>query len=60
MAILDTKQLKKVYRQGAADVNALVDVTLSVEAGEFVAGIAPRQQDEDNDADQANDQERED
>ena len=37
MAILQTKNLKKIYGTGDTQVNALDGVDLSVEQGEFVA-----------------------
>ncbi len=37
MAILEAKDLSKTYKQGALEVKALTDLTLAVEAGEFIA-----------------------
>lgn len=37
MAILETKNLKKIYGKGENEVRALDGVSISVEEGEFVA-----------------------
>ena len=37
MAILETKNLKKIYGSGENEVHALDGVSISVEEGEFVA-----------------------
>ncbi len=37
MAILEAKNLSKTYKQGTLEVKALVDLTLAVESGEFIA-----------------------
>ncbi len=37
MAILEAKNLSKTYHQGVLEVKALVDLTLAVESGEFIA-----------------------
>lgn len=39
MAILETKNLKKIYGSGAGEVRALDGIDISVESGEFVAVV---------------------
>ena len=41
MSILSTKNLKKVYKQGEIEVNALNDVSIEIEQGEFTAIVGP-------------------
>lgn len=41
MAIVETKDLKKVFEQGTLKVNALRDIDLSIEKGEFVCLSGP-------------------
>ena len=41
MAIMQVEGMNKVYRLGDIDVNALSDVTVSIEKGEFVAIMGP-------------------
>jgi ABC-type lipoprotein export system ATPase subunit len=40
-AIIELEQVNKSYRKNAEEVRALVDVTVRVEAGEFVAVVGP-------------------
>jgi ABC-type lipoprotein export system ATPase subunit len=40
-AVIELEQVHKSYRKDAEDVRALVDVTVRVEAGEFVAVVGP-------------------
>ncbi|MEJ2685126.1 MAG: ABC transporter ATP-binding protein [Candidatus Sulfobium sp.] len=41
MAIMEVDSLSKIYRLGDIEVNALSDVTVSIERGEFVAVMGP-------------------
>ena len=41
MALIDTRNLFKIYRLGDVEVRALNDVSVSVEQGEFVAVMGP-------------------
>ena len=41
MALIETKQLTRLYRLGEETVTALLDVTLTIEVGEFVAVMGP-------------------
>lgn len=41
MAILEMKQIKKVYQKGAQEVHALRGVDLSIEKGEFLSIVGP-------------------
>ena len=41
MSVLELRRVSKAYGEGAATVNALDDVSLSVEAGSMVAGMGP-------------------
>jgi len=41
MSILSTTNLVKVYKQGEIEVNALSDVSLEIEQGEFTAIVGP-------------------
>ncbi|MGD2123604.1 MAG: ATP-binding cassette domain-containing protein, partial [Gemmatimonadota bacterium] len=39
--MIELKQVNKTYRKDAQEVRALTDVSLRVEAGEFVAVVGP-------------------
>jgi len=41
MAIIETRELNKIYALGETGVHALVDVSVSIEQGEFVAIMGP-------------------
>ena len=41
MALIDTRNLFKIYKLGDVEVRALNDVSVSVERGEFVAVMGP-------------------
>src|SRR5215216_3133902 len=41
MALIETEKLRRLYHLGDETVTALVDVSLSVEAGDFVAVMGP-------------------
>ncbi len=41
MAVLETKDLTRLYRLGDETVHALLDVSLAIEAGDFVAVMGP-------------------
>lgn len=41
MPVLEFKNVSKIYKQGENEVQALTDVTLAVEQGEFIAVIGP-------------------
>ncbi len=41
MSLIEVSDLRKVYKLGDIDVNALVDVSTSIEKGEFVAIMGP-------------------
>ena len=41
MSILSTKNLKKIYKQGEIEVNALNKVSLDIKQGEFTAIVGP-------------------
>lgn len=41
MALIEAREITKIYRLGDIDVNALVDVTTTIEKGEFVAVMGP-------------------
>ena len=41
MAIIELKQISKTYQGNAQEVNALKEVSLNIEAGEFVAVVGP-------------------
>ena len=41
MKLIETREISKVYKMGDIDVNALCDVSLSIEKGEFIAVMGP-------------------
>lgn len=41
MALLELKDIQKIYHKGETTVNALKDVSLSIEKGEFLAIVGP-------------------
>lgn len=41
MALIETRDICKIYRTGSIEVNALMQVSVSIEAGEFVAIMGP-------------------
>jgi putative ABC transport system ATP-binding protein len=41
MALIETRDICKIYQAGSVEVNALMNVTSSIEAGEFVAVMGP-------------------
>jgi putative ABC transport system ATP-binding protein len=41
MALIETEKLTRLYKLGGETVHALQDVSLSVEAGDFVAVMGP-------------------
>lgn len=41
MSLIEAREIEKVYRLGDIDVNALVDVSTTIEKGEFVAIMGP-------------------
>lgn len=41
MALLETRDICKIYRAGSVEVNALMNVSAVIEAGEFVAVMGP-------------------
>lgn len=41
MALIETRDICKIYRAGSVEVNALMNVSTRIEAGEFVAVMGP-------------------
>jgi putative ABC transport system ATP-binding protein len=41
MTLIETRDICKIYRAGSVEVNALMNVSASIEAGEFVAVMGP-------------------
>ena len=41
MALIETERLTRLYRLGAETVTALLDITLAIDAGEFIAVMGP-------------------
>jgi len=41
MALIETRDICKIYRAGSVEVNALMNVSARIEAGEFVAVMGP-------------------
>ena len=41
MALIEVKNLSKVYGSGEAEVKALKNINLNIEQGEFVAIVGP-------------------
>ncbi|HPH14030.1 MAG TPA: ATP-binding cassette domain-containing protein, partial [Burkholderiaceae bacterium] len=41
MALVEATSISKIYRSGDVEVAALWDVSLSIEAGEFLAFVGP-------------------
>ena len=41
MALIETRDICKIYQAGSVEVNALMNVSASIEAGEFVAVMGP-------------------
>ena len=41
MKLIEAREISKVYKMGDIDVNALCDVSLSIEKGEFIAVMGP-------------------
>ncbi len=41
MALIETRDICKIYQAGSVEVNALMNVSSSIEAGEFVAVMGP-------------------
>ncbi|MCJ7483310.1 MAG: ABC transporter ATP-binding protein [Thermodesulfovibrionales bacterium] len=41
MTLIETREISKIYRTGSVELNALMNVSASIEAGEFVAVMGP-------------------